>query len=195
MAESVRKFRSAMGGYRKSDVTAYIEKTASEYRSALLEREQLIAELQKENRSLQQQLNLLMMATPAPAAAEPAPAPVEAAPAPVEVKAAPAPVAAPAPAPLTDMAVQELQAYRRAAAVEQTANRRAKRLYQQLEGLCVDTMGEFQVTDSAVKKTIEVMLQQATSLEQAYQTLSAALTASREKLAAMNELISDTEEI
>lgn len=194
MAESGYKFRSAMGGYRKGDVTAYIEKTASEHRSALLERNQIIAELQKENHSLQQQLNLLMMATPVPAPAEPEAAPVEAAPAPVET--APAPIAEPAPAPaqLTDMAIQELQAYRRAAAVEQTANRRAKRLYQQLEGLCVDTMGEFQVTDSAVKKTIEVMLQQASSLEQAYETLSSALTASRKKLAAMNELIADTEE-
>ena len=189
MADNTYHFRSALSGFHKGDVTAYIEKTASEHRSALLEMEKTITELQKENRSLQQQLNLLMLSTPAPT---PAPAPVEEpvpAPAP-----APTPEPAPAPAPVqADMTSLELQAYRRAEAVEHAANMRARQLYQQLEGLCVDTMDEFQVTDTAVKQAIEVMMQQAGSLEQAYQTLTAALAASREKLAAMNELFSTNE--
>lgn len=88
----------------------------------------------------------------------------------------------------------ELQAYRRAEAVERNANNRARKLYHQMEDVCEDALGEFQVTDSAVKKTIEVMLEQANSLEQAYQALSAALNASREKLAAMNALLCDSEE-
>ena len=193
MAESVNRFRTALGGYHKGDVVAYIEMAASEYRSELLERERIIAEQKKEIHSLQQQLNLLMMATPVPAEepASEAPAP-EPAPEPAP---APTPEPAPAPVQMTDMVAQELQAYRRAAAVEHAANRRAKRLYQQLEGLCVDAMGEFKVTDTAVKQTIEVMLQQANSLEQAYQTLATALTASREKLAAMNDqLYTDLDE-
>lgn len=189
MEESVCRFRTALGGFHKGDVTAYIEKTASEHRSALLEMEKTITQLQKENRSLQQQVNLLMLSTPSPAAAEPVekPAPVV----PVE-KPAPAPL--PETAPLqSEMAALELQAYRRAEAVEHAANVRAHQLYQQLEGLCANTIDDFQVTDTAVKQAIEVMMQQAASLEQAYQTLTTALTTSREKLAAMNELISTNE--
>ena len=184
MEESGYKFRTALSGFHKGDVTAYIEKTASEHRSELLEKEKTITELQKENRTLQQQLNLLMLSTPVPT---PTPAP---APEPVPT---PAPEPAPAPVQNTDMTSLELQAYRRAEAVEHAANMRAKQLYQQLETMCMETIGEFQVTDAAVKKTIEMMLQQANSLEQAYQTLTAALTISREKLAAMNELFSTNE--
>ena len=88
MADSSRPFRTAMGGFHKGDVVGYIERTAAQHRSELLSRDQIIQELQEENRSLQQQLNLLMMATPVAA-----PAPV-AEPAPV-----PAPAPEPAPAP------------------------------------------------------------------------------------------------
>ena len=178
MADSGRLFRTALSGFHKGDVTAYIEKTALQHRSQLLEYEKKITELQEENRSLQQQLNLLMMATPvaAPApVAEPAPVP------------APAPEPAPAPA---ELMTQELQAYRRAEAVERNANARARKLYQQLEGVCQETLDGFQLTDSAVKQAIDAMMSQAAALEQACQTLSAALNTSREKLAATNEQFS-----
>lgn len=174
MNEPVYRFRTSLSGFHKGDVTAYIEMTASQYRSNLLECEKTIIALQEENRSLQQQLNLLMMATPVAPAVEEAPAP------------APAPVS---PVPEEDIVSLELQAYRRAEAVERNANTRARKLYKQLEGVCVDTMDEFRTTDTAVKEAIEVMMQQAAALEQTYQTLSAALDASREKLAVMNELL------
>lgn len=181
MNEPVYRFRTSLSGFHKGDVTAYIEMTASQYRSNLLECEKTIIALQEENRSLQQQLNLLMMATPVTPAA---PA-VEEAPA-----SAPAPAPAPvSPVPEEDIVSLELQAYRRAEAVERNANTRARKLYKQLEGVCVDTMDEFRTTDTAVKEAIEVMMQQAAALEQTYQTLSAALDASREKLAVMNELL------
>lgn len=133
MGKSKRRFRTALFGYRKGDVTAYIEKTASEHRLELLEREKTIAELQKENRSLHQQMNILMMSTPLPT---PAPAPVPAAepasvvePVPaaepasvVEPAPAPAPIPAAAPAPAAASSVSGRtaflvqQAYRRAEA-------------------------------------------------------------------------------
>ena len=188
MGESVYQFRTALSGFHKGDVTAYIEKTASEHRSALLEQERIITELQKENRSLQQQLNLLMMATPvatpapvAPPAPEPVPVP----------EPAPAPVSAPVQE--ADMTSLELQAYRRAEAVEHAANLRAQQLYQQLNGLCGDAMNEFRVTDAAVKKTLADMMQQASDLEQAYEALTAALAASREKLETMSVLFTTEE--
>lgn len=173
MAKQKRLFRNAWGGFRKKDVVAYIEKTSAEHRAELLEKDQTITALQEANHSLQQQLNILMMATPAPA---PAPVP------------APEPVAAPAPAePNQDMMMQELKAYRRAEAVERTANTRARHLYRKMEDLCDGAMGDFQAADSAVKQTIEVMMEQAANLEQAYQTLSDALNASRDKLNSINE--------
>jgi hypothetical protein len=179
MADSGYRFRFAMGGFHKGDVTAYIEKTAAQHRSELLDMEAQLTSLREENRALQQQLNLLMMATPV------TPAP----PAPVEPVVTAAPVRVPDPAPVGDMASLELQAYRRAEAVERNANARARKLYKQMEGLCEDTLEEFRDTDTAVKQVIQVMQQQAASLEQAYETLSAALDTSREKLAAMNEML------
>lgn len=181
MADNSYHFRSALGGFHKGDVTAYIEKAAVQYRNDLLDREQIIASLRDENRSLQQQLNLLMMSTPVNA--EPTPAPVP--------EPAPEPVHEPDSVELVSM---ELQAYRRAEAVERNANNRAKKLYRHMEDLCDDALEEFRTTDSAVKQTLEAIMAQADSLEQAYQSLSAALQSSREKLAAMNELIADDEE-
>ncbi len=183
MADSSYPFRSALGGFHKGDVTGYIERTATQHRSELLQRDQIINTLQEENRSLQQQLNLLMMATPV---AGPAPTP----------EPAPAPVPEPAPAPIStsaELVSMELQAYRRAEAVERNANTRARKLYRQLEDVCEDTLGGFQLTDSAVKQAIEVMTAQVSALEQAYQSLSAALNSSREKLAATDELLGDSE--
>ena len=82
-----------------------------------------------------------------------------------------------------ELLAAELQAYRRAETVERNANQRARKLYQQLETVCDDALGEFQNTDSAVKQTIEMMM------EQAYQALSVALNGSREKLASINDLL------
>jgi cell division septum initiation protein DivIVA len=121
MGKSERRFRTALCGYRKGDVTAYIEKTASEHRIELLEREKIIAELQKENRSLHQQMNILMMSTPLPTPA-PAPAPAAEPASVVEpVPAAePASVVEPAPAAASSVsgraALLVQQAYRRAEA-------------------------------------------------------------------------------
>lgn len=197
MADSTYSFRSALGGFNKGDVTRYIEKTASEHRSALLSYEQTIAALREENRSLQQQLNLLMMSSSF--SSHPAPAPVPQAasvsePAPViEPVPAPEPVVDSAPEPSspeqdpTELMTKELQAYRRAEAVERKANQRARNLSHQIELVCTDALDEFQATDSAVKQTLGIILAQAESLEQAYRTLSDALRASREKLASLNE--------
>ena len=39
MDESTYHFRNSLGGYHKGDVTAYIEKTATQHRSEILEYE------------------------------------------------------------------------------------------------------------------------------------------------------------
>ena len=170
MAESSYGFRTAVGGFHKGDVIGFIEKTAAQHRSELLEYQKTITSQQEEILSLQQQPNLLLMATP--------------------VAPKPEPKAEPAPATVDkqELMKKELLAYRRAKEFEQNANFRAKELYIQLGDLCDAALEDFQTTDSAVKQTIEAMLEQANSLEQSYRTLSEALQASREKLAAMNEM-------
>ena len=187
MADSTYRFRTSLGGYHKGDVTAYIEKAATQHRSELLECEKTISELREENRSLQQQLNLLMMVSPA---STPVPTPA----AEPVLCSMPEPVSSVEPMNAAELMSMELQAYRRAEAAERNANKRARKLYQQMESLCTNTIDEFHLTDAAVKETIEVMLKQAVALEQAYQTLSDTLIASQEKLAAMNELLSDNDE-
>ena len=195
MADTEYSFRSALSGYHKGDVIGYIEKAAAQHRSELLEYEALVTSLREEHRSLQQQLNLLMMATPvvsAPAApVEPVQPVVAEVPAPM-----PEPAPAPAAAPEGDMLLLELQAYRRAEAVERTANNRVRRLYQKIESLCDTAMDDFRAADTAVKQTVEALLAQTATLEQAYQTLSDALNASRENLTAINEqfFLMDSEE-
>ena len=164
MADSTYHFRSALGGFHKGDVLGYVEKLSAQHRSEILEYEKTITELREENHSLQQQLNLLMMATPA---------------------AAPAPE--PAAPPEEDLISKELQAYRRAEAVERNANQRAKKLHQQLGDMCTETESLLQNTNCAVNQTLESMLAQAKTLEQTYQQLSAALHETLEKLSAVTD--------
>ena len=194
MASNTYGFRTSLSGYNKGDVTAYIEKMESQHRTEILEYEGQIMSLKDEIRSLNQQLNLMMMATPIVPAA-----PVAAPEVPAVPKEEPAAVAAPAveeaSAKEEDLMLKELRAYRRAEAVERNANQRVKKLYQQMEGLCDSAMDEFHATDAAVKQTIELILAQAKTLETAYNTLSEALQVSREKLADMNDqLYVDDEE-
>lgn len=186
MADSTYGFRSALGGFHKGDVTGFIEKTAAQHRSELLECEKTITALREENRSLQQQLNLLMMSTPlasAPAA-EPEPAAEE----PVAE-----PAAEPAAEPMSALMNQELLAYRRAEAVERNASNRARKVYRQVDALCAGAMDQFQATDAAVKQAVQTILDQASSMEQAYQALCDALDASREALSTMNDTLPQDE--
>ena len=64
MSETMYKFRTSVGGFHRGDVAGYIEKMASQHRTEVLDYENKILALQEENRALNQQINLLMMATP-----------------------------------------------------------------------------------------------------------------------------------
>lgn len=211
MADSSYGFRSALGGFHKGDVTGYIERTLAQHRSELLDYEATVTSLREENRSLQQQLNLLLMAMPDLASVStetPAETPIETpASAPVHepvvtpepaVTPEPVVVSEPAPTPEVEAPVNnstlitaELQAYRRAEAVERNAAKRARNIYHQLENACEGTLDKFKDTDAAFKQAIELIQEQATALEQAYHALSLALDGSRENLASVNDLLPD----
>ncbi len=216
--------------------------------------------LRDEIRSLNQQLNLLMMATPiapekAPSAPveEPVPAPAlfEEKPAPASEKTViegfvpapaepvfepaeepapeavpsfnpirdfvplsfasseepatvfePKPAAKPEPAsePLPDinsgdLAMKELQAYRRAEAVERSARAQIRKLCDQMEDMYFGTMDDFSAASDAVKQTVELLNKQAEALEKSYAAFSDAIQDSKKKLASINDSFAeDTEE-
>lgn len=170
MSDTTYTFRTALGGFHKGDVTAYIEKLASQHRSELLETEKIITQLRSENQSLQQQISILMLSTPVKEEPKPVPEPVP----------EPVPVAEPEPQP--ELNVLELQAYRRAEAVERTANRRAKKLYEGLNSMNEETLVQFQAADEAVQEALDAIRVQSEAVEKAYAALSDALNNSREKL-------------
>lgn len=189
MTDTAYRFRTSLSGFHKGDVAGYIEKTAAKHRSDILEYEKMIADLREQNQSLQQQVSLLMMTT---AALED-----KAAKATLAAEPAPAPVPEPAPQPVQEtqeLNMLELQAYRRAEAVERTANARAKKLYQQLDQMREDAMVEFELTDNVVKETLEAIRNQTAAMERAYGSLSDTLDISREKLGNMAVLEEKAEE-
>ena len=253
MADNTYGFRTALNGFHKGDVIGYIEKAATAHRTEILEYENTIMSLRDEIRSLNQQLNLLMMATPI--APEKAPAPVEEpvsalveekpAPAPekpviegfVSVPAEPvakpveepAPKAVPSfrdfvplsfasseePAPVSepkpaakpepasepssavnegDLVMKELQAYRRAEAVERSARAQIRKLCDQVEDMYFGTVDEFSAASDAVKQTVELLNKQAESLEKSYAAFSEALQNSRKKLASINDSLTENPE-
>ena len=196
MEHTSYEFRTAVSGFHKGDVIGYIEKMISQHQAELAECEKTIIALQNENRALNQQINLLMIATPL----APETPPVE--PAVPQEQPVPVPVAVPVTeeAPIStqekkDLMWEELCAYRRAEAVEYNANQRVKKLYQQMEDLCDDAMNQFHATDATVKQTIELILTQNKALEQAYMALSNTLRGSREKMNSMNDLLYSDQDI
>ena len=172
-------FRTAVGGFHKSDVTEYIAKTAAAHQKALQEKD-------KEIEKLKERLNVLEQAAMAEEAAIAATAAPEAHETP----------AAEAPAPETDepLSQLELEAYRRAEAAERLASQRAKRLYETLGDICESTRQQLESTDGAAKATISAMEKQIRTLQETYSSLTAALTGARQHLADMDAMIPDPSE-
>ncbi len=116
-------FRSAWNGFNRNDVVNYMEECAANY-------ERSLRQLQSENARLREELSTLRAAQSAP---PPAPEP------PPEPK----PVPAPAPPP-PDLTGDELEAYRRAEAVERAARDRADRLSRQMQAVMDTAVQQFE---------------------------------------------------
>ena len=128
-----------------------------------------------------------MLSTPVKEEPKPEPEP-EPAPEPISE---PAPVAEVQP----ELNVLELQAYRRAEAVERMANRRAKKLYEGLNSMNEETLVQFQTADEAFQEALEAIRVQSEAVEKAYAALSEALAKSREKLTLIAPDVEDADEI
>lgn len=140
-------FRSAIGGFRRSDVFSYIERTSQEHRQALRELEKKNAALQAENDELKARL----------AAAE--------------AVAVPAAEAAPA----EDPAAMELSAYRRAEAAERTARRRVAKLNEQIASLSEKASATLNDVDEKAKALAEQTANLLTELKDSIAALGITL--------------------
>lgn len=118
-------FRSAWNGFNRTDVMNYMEECVANY-------ERSLRQLQSENARLREELEALRAAPPSPPPPPPAPAP---APEPVPVP--------PPPPPAPALTGGELEAYRRAEAVEREARVRAERLGRQLQTILDGASAQF----------------------------------------------------
>ncbi len=165
-------FRTAVGGFHKSDVAAYIAAIAKEHQSQLQEKDKEIQQLQQQlDHALEQLHTAAAEAVSEPAAPEPQEA-----------------------SPEDSLDRMELEAYRRAEAAERIAAQRAKKLYEALGDICTDARTQLENADSAARNSITAMELQLQTLEDSCDALTAALTSARQQLLDMDAMIPDPAE-
>ena len=168
-------FRTAVGGFHKSDVSEYIAKISKKHQNQLQEKDKEIQQLRQQLDEARDQLS--------------------------QQAAAPKPEAAPTSAPEAPAESQEetldrleLEAYRRAEAAERIASQRAKKLYEALGDICNDARAQLENADSAARNSITAMELQLQTLEDSYDALTAALSQARQQLLDMDARIPDPAE-
>lgn len=197
MSEPTYTFRTAVGGFHKGDVSAYIAKTAAEHQQALAELQAKITRLEKENAMLEQQLQMLslpelldQMLEPEPSS-EPEPS-AETVPEAVS-EAVTAPEETPAET-LSSLKERELLAYRRAEAAERLACQRAKKLYGDIQSICDQSAATMDNADAVTQDAMGIILAQLQRIRGSVDGLSTAMQSSSEALRAMVDLVPDPAE-
>ena len=129
-------FRTAVGGFHKSDVSEYIAKIAKDHQAQLQEKDKEIQQLQQQLDQAREQLAQAVPQEPTPDSA------------PAEV-----------PQESQEDALDrlELEAYRRAEAAERIASQRAKKLYEALGDICTEARNQLETADSAARNSITAM--------------------------------------
>lgn len=163
-------FRTAVGGFHKGDVSAYISKTAAAHQAQVAGLENRLETLQQENDRLRQQL--LEQSAPVPSAPEPEPEDV----------------------PEPSLKEQELAAYRRAEAAERLASQRARKLYAEMQQLCDNSGQQVAQTDSTIQTAMETINAQLDIIRTAITALHGSVRASSEELQTMGQMVPDPAE-
>lgn len=166
---TVFRFRTAVGGFHKGDVSAYIAKISASHQTAIRNLESEIAALTTENNILREKLEAANAGSDRS-------------------------VANSEPTDAESLDSMELAAYRRAEAVERTANRRARQMYQDIESVCTDATSQMNQAGKAACENIDAILAHMKSIETIYQRLSAALDADQLKLQSLSSLVPDPAE-
>ena len=165
--ETGYRFRTAVGGFHKGDVSKYISDTTKAYKQELETLTQQITQLEEDNRTLREQL--LVQESE------------------VEEEVIPE-------APVPEYSLLELEAYRRAEAAERLANLRTKKLYMLLEGICRETDKEFNDAATVITQTAQSVMAQAAILDEACNKLKEQLAASCKQLQSMDAMVPDPSE-
>ncbi len=168
-------FRTAVGGFHKSDVSEYIAKIAKDHQAQLQEKDKEIQLLRQQLDEARAQLSQ-QAATPEP-----------------DIAQATAPEA-PAESQEEPLNRLELAAYRRAEAAERIASQRAKKLYEALGNICNDARTQLENADSAARNSITAMELQLQTLEDSCDALTSALSQARQQLLGMDAMIPDPAE-
>lgn len=165
---SPHAFRTAVGGFHKGDVSAYITKTAAAHQAEVAALQDQLINLQAENDRLREQLIQQPEAEPAPAAEQ-----------------------APEELSLRD---QELAAYRRAEAAERLASQRAKKLYDDMQRICDRSARQLDETDAGTQAAMDAIGAQLLAIRSAAEALYTGIRTSSEELRAMSQMVPDPAE-
>ena len=180
-------FRTAVGGFHKGDVTAYISKTAAAHQAEIANLKRQLEALEQENTALRDQVHLmelphLLSQHEAAQAPEPEAQPFTEAP----------------PEPVQDVASsvreQELMAYRRAEAAERLAHQRANKLYGSIQAICDESAVSMDGAGSVAQEAMAIIAQQLQRIQDSLDTVQRSLHDSSESLRAMGEFIPDPAE-
>lgn len=181
MAEEYsHRFRTAVGGFHKGDVSAYITKTASQHRAELSEWEQALAAAQQENETLREQLAALQAELESIRYApdsEPEPADTD--------------ICACMPEQLKEL---ELEAYRRAEAAERLAYQRAGRLYEDMQDIYDASGVQLRDVSDAAAHAMDAVEAALQTLKISLESTQRAARDSAETLDAMGAMIPDPAE-
>ena len=174
------RFRTAVGGFHKGDVSAYIEKTASAHQAELAQLEQALTAAQQENENLRASLTDLQAKLDAIHEAsdsiqeEPAVA--------VELS---------TPEHVTEL---ELHAYRRAEAAERLAYQRAGRLYADMQHIHDSASAQLQQVSQDAGQAMEAMDAALVRIKSALERTQQESRQAAEALEAMGALLPDPAE-
>ena len=195
-------FRTAVGGFHKGDVAAYISKTAAAHQAELKllndELQRLLEEnatLKNENAILHDQL--LHMVPVQQADEMPDEPDVSEIPdimeVPEELHVGQPPVDEPSQ---KDESLEklELAAYRRAEAAERIANLRAKKLYEEMGMICADASCNADKAKTSAQEELDAMLDHMKAIETYYRCLTSSMHTAQEKLLAMGNMVPDPAE-
>lgn len=178
-------FRTAVGGFHKGDVTAYISKTAAAHQAEVAALRGQLEALEQENTALRDKVHLLELphllsqleADQAPAAQETVPATQE-----------------PVPAPVSPFEQQELLAYRRAEAAERLACQRANKLYRSIQTICDDSAASMDSAESEAREALAVIAQQLQRIQDNLDRAHGNIRSASESLRAMGDMVPDPAE-
>lgn len=162
------RFRTAVGGFHKGDVTEYISKTAAVHKETQAKLQKELARLEEENAKLREQILLLEAAMTVEEESE---------------------------TPKAESVEElELAAYRRAEAAERLANQRARKFYDQMDGIAQDASQALTAVAKAAEESLNAVVDQVNSLRQAQKLLDLSMMENMEKLTVMAAMLPDPAE-